>query len=90
MQYVLIVQSEYLARKDAPPFIPEVMIMEGLYGVAVFGPYPTIEIASSKIRQFPSSWGNLKVVPLQATLKEVENPYLFLQELRVYEREDRI
>ena len=89
MQYVLVVQAEYMARKEAEPFIPDSMLMEGLRGIAVFGPYPTIEIASQKLRQFPSNWGNLHIVPMRATLKETENPYLALQELKVYEREDR-
>ena len=88
MQYVLIVQSEQLAKEDAEPFIPDSRIMEGLYGCQVFGPYPTAYIASEALRMFPSDWGNLKVVALRQSIDEVSNPYLALQELKPYERDD--
>lgn len=89
MQYVLVVQSEKLAKADAAPFIPDSLLLVGLHGVQVFGPYPTAFIASEALRMFPSDWGNLKVCELRSTLNDVSNPYLALQELKPYEREDR-
>ena len=88
MQYVLVAQNYVLAKKDAPPFIPESQLLENLYGVKVFGPYPTAFIASEALRLFPSGWGNLKVVALRSKLDEVSNPYLALQELKDWEPED--
>jgi hypothetical protein len=78
MSYVLVVQSRSTARNDAPPFVPDSMIMESLYGVQVFGPYPTVGSASKALRKFPSGWGNVKVTSLRSLTEDVENPYAAL------------
>lgn len=75
MKYVLIVQDEVEARKDAPPFIPDSMILNGLYGVKVYGPYDSQKEASDKLKMFPDRQFNLSVVPMHSLSEQLDNPY---------------
>ena len=76
--WALLVQSRQMAREDAPPFIPEAKLLEGLYGVRVFAPYPTQRDASNALRMFPSDTYNLKVVKVDTLSEALDNPYAFL------------
>jgi hypothetical protein len=75
MEFVLIVQSLDMARKEAEPFIPESLLLQSLYGVIVFGPYPDVKAASAALRTFPSGEFNLKVAPLKSLSEQLDNPY---------------
>lgn len=73
MKYVLLAQSYESARKDAGPFVPNSMVLMGMYGVKVFGPYDTQKEASNKLRMFPGNY-NLSVEPLHSLSEELDNP----------------
>lgn len=82
MSFILLVQSKEMAKEDALPFIPLGMLMEGLWGVAAFGPYETQSQASEALRTFHQektyagrdSEYNLSVVRMRSLSEELDNP----------------
>jgi hypothetical protein len=78
-RHVLVVQNKETAKEDAPPFIPDSMLMEGLWGIKVFGPYDGQKEASDALRTFyPEDGWNLAVVPLISLSEALDNPHGYL------------